>query len=347
MLLKLFFICSAPFAAAPSPDSAPAHERPADPRIAGLADELRDKGWIAYSAYTDNGGWDLFLCRPDGSHVRNITNTPDSREAAPRFSPDGRRLMYRRLPKDATISHDRWGFQGILMIADADGSNPRAIGGDGDLPWANWSPDGKRIACLTLKGIRIVDLATGDTVRTIPRQGMYQQLFWSPDGKWFCGVSNHFGDTWTVARMNVETGDTNKVNSFQNCTPDWFPDSNRIIFSHRPGNQDGYGWTQLWMADGDGQNRRLVYGEDGRHMYGGALSPDAKYVVLTASDKDGGASEERGAPMAVIRLADTPMITGESTALRKLHPDTKDGPVLELPAGWEPHWTDAEIGERK
>ena len=51
---------------------------------------------------------------------------------------------------------------------------------------------------------------------------MYQQLFWSPDGKWFCGVTNNLGEMWTVARMDAVTGEINAVNTFQNCTPDWF-----------------------------------------------------------------------------------------------------------------------------
>lgn len=313
---------------------------PGDPQAAALAREVHDKGWIAYGARSDKGDWDLFLCRPDGSDVRNITNTPQFSEAAPRFSPDGKKLLYRRFPRDTKISHDQWGFQGELIIASADNTHAAPVGGDGEFPWASWSPDGKQIACLTKKGIQIVDLATRKVTRELPRKGMYQQLTWSPDGKWFCGVTNHLGELWTVARMDAAGGGINPVNTFQNCTPDWLADSKRIIFSHRPKGQEGYGWTQLWMADGDGSNRRLLYGQDGRHVYGGATSPDDTYVLFTASVADGGESEKNGAPMHVIRLADTPMITGESKDLRKLHPHTQNGPLLTLPTGWEPHWTE-------
>jgi len=249
------------------------------------------------------------------------------------------------MPKDAVVNHDKWGFQGELIIARAGGENPRPFGGDGEYPWATWSPDGTQIACLTLKGIQIVDLGTREIVRTMPREGMYQQLAWSGDGQWFCGVTNHFGESWTVARMNLETGVITPVNTFQNCTPDWFPDSKRIIFSHRPGNQGGYGWTQLWMADGDGSDRGLVFGEDGRHIYGGEVSPDMRYVVFTASVKDGGGSENDGAPMYLMRLSDAPTIHGESPALRKIHPDAGNGLLLSLPVGWEPDWTGANAGE--
>ena len=318
-----------------------------DPRVAALAREVRHKGWLVYGARSENGSWDLFMSRPDGSQRRNITNTPHFEEAAPRFSPDSTKLLYRRLAKWARIDHDKWGFQGCLVIADANGANPLVFGEEGAYPWASWSPDGQRIVCLTKKGIRVVDMAAKEVVREFPRQGIYQQLFWSPDGKWFCGVANHQGESWTVVRLSAETGQINPVRSFQNCTPDWFPDSKRIVMSSRPANQPGargYGYTQLWMADGNGGNQRLIYGEDGSHIYGGALSPEGRYVLFTKGPKDGSGSEKAGAPMGILRLADAPTITGASPDLRKRHPDTKDGPVLMLETAWEPCWTYAEIG---
>ena len=48
-----------------------------DPRVTQLAEEVHNKGWIVFAARGDNGTWDLFLMRPDGSQRRNITNTPD------------------------------------------------------------------------------------------------------------------------------------------------------------------------------------------------------------------------------------------------------------------------------
>lgn len=316
-----------------------------DSRVVELAKELHDKGWIAYGARSTAGDWDIFLMRPDGSGSHNITNTPETNEVAPRFSPNGRKMLYRRLPKTEQISHDQWGFRGQLVMADCDGANPIVQGKEGEFPWASWSPDGRQIACLNLKGIEIYDLETKNLVRRMERKGCYQQLFWSPDGKWFCSVSNFLGEMWTVARLNVETGEINAVNSYQNCTPDWFPDSKHIILSYRPAGQENkYGYTQLWMAGGDGKDRRLVYGEDGRHIYGGLISPDGQYVMFTSAPKDGSGADKDGAPMGIIRLADTPMITGQSKTLRSLHPDAKDGPVIWLPMGWEPHWTYAEIG---
>jgi Tol biopolymer transport system component len=202
---------------------------------------------------------------------------------------------------------------------------------------------------MSAKGIYFVELATKEVVGRLNRRGFFQQLTWSPDGNWLCGVANSFGTAWTVARMEIATGAANAVSSMNNCTPDWFDDSQHLIFSYRPANQENndYGWTQLWMADAEGKQRSLVYGEDGRHVYGGDVSPDGLYVLFTGNMKEDGDASGSGAPMGLMRLSDAPTIGGKSKALRKLHGATRDGPVLVLPDGWEPHWTYSDLGTAK
>ena len=322
-----------------------ASSSPVDERTQQLAREVAGKGWIAYGARSENGTWDLFLSRPDGSQRRNITQTADYEEAAPRFSNDGKKMLYRRCAKETKFNHDLWGFEGEVVMANWDGSQPVVFGKDREYSWACWSPDAKQISCLTRREIQIVDMESKKVVNTMPRQGIYQQLFWSSDGKWFTGTGNHEGMQWCVVRLNAETGELNAAYKYQSCTPDWCPDAQHIIYSSRPPNQspnNEYGWTQLWMVNGDGQNPQLLYGEDGVHIYGGAMSPDGAYVLFTRCPQDGGGSESTGAPICIMRTADAPTIGGTSADLRKIHPQTKDGPVLVLENGWEPAWTYAE-----
>lgn len=314
-----------------------------------LAEEVRGKGWIVWSARSEGGDWDLFRMRPDGSHRQPLTRTPNWNEAAPQFSGDGARLLYRRLKREETISGNRYGEQGALVVANSDGTGERVLANEGELPWASWSPDGQEIASLSLKGVAFVDVASGRVRSTLPRQGFFQQLIWSPDGRSLCGVANSFGTGWSVARIDVATGKATAVSQIDCCTPDWFPDSRRLIFSNRPPGQtgnSGQGWTQLWMAEADGSARHLVYGEDGRHVYGGHVSPDGKYVIFTGNPQEDGDPEHGGAPMGLIRIQDAPIIGGESSELRRLHPAARKGPVLSLPNGWEPCWTYREITAR-
>ncbi len=314
--------------------------------VAALAAEVRDRGWLCYAARSSAGDWDLFLCRPDGSHVRNLTRTPDQHEFAGLFSPDARHLLYRRMARTEVIDSNQHGTQGCLVMARSDGTEPIALGSDGQYPWASWSPDGEQIACLTIKGVLIVDRESRGVVRTLKRQGFFQQLTWSPDGQWLCGVANSFGESWSIARMHAATGDASAINRIDCCTPDWFPDSQQVIFSWRPPGQtanQGYGWTQLWRARADGSTRELVYAEDGRHVYGGRISPDGEYVVFTGNMEEDGDPGRAGAPMALIRLSDAPMIGGTSSQLRAAHPGAGSGPLLTLPVGWEPDWTLSEL----
>jgi Tol biopolymer transport system component len=314
-----------------------------------LAKEVHARGWIVYPARSGRGDWDLFLMRPDGSRRRSLTTTRQWNEAWPQFSRDGSRLLYRRLHASEAISGNRYGEQGELVVANNDGSDPRVLGAEGELPWATWSPDGKQLATLSLKGVAFVDIETGKVVRTLKRQGFFQQLTWSPDGNWLVGVSNNLATGWSIARMAVATGEVFAVNRVDCCTPDWFPDTRSVIFSWRPPGQTTnrrQGWTQLWRVDADGKNRQLVYAKDERHVYGSFVSPDAKYVIFTGNVEEDGDPQHEGGPMSLMRLSDAPIIEGSSPGVRALHPEAKGGPILNLPSGWEPCWTYHEMQGR-
>ena len=310
-------------------------------RIISLSEEVRFRGWIIYSARTDRGDWDLFLMRPDGSDRRNITNTAGFNEAAARFSPDGQKILYYRMPKNIVVDNNKYGIYD-LVIADTDGTNPVIWGNDYN--WASWGPDGRKLACLSIKGVRIVDLSTKNIIQEMNRRGIVQQLVWSPDGKWFIGTANGLGQYWNIGRIDGITGKVNAVGETQryNCTPDWMPDSAHVIYSRGIIPEVG-GWAQLWVADGDGQNKRLLYAEDGRHIYGGCVSPDGQYILFTRSQQDLGEVDNSKTTMAIIRFQDTPVIAGKNEALRKAYPGAGEGPVLQLSNGWEPHWTYAAI----
>jgi TolB protein len=72
------------------------------------------------------------------------------------YAPDGGALVYVDSPKGYWASPR-------LMVADADGSDPRLlVRGDGiELP--QWSPDGTRIAYTDADGTHVVDVSTGES----------------------------------------------------------------------------------------------------------------------------------------------------------------------------------------
>jgi Tol biopolymer transport system component len=316
------------------------------PDVRELAKEVANKGWILFTTKTAQGDYDLFLSRPDGSAKRNITRTPDWSEYGGRFSPDSKRILYRRQKAGENINHDRWGAMGILVVANADGSNPVVQGNDGEWPWASWNPDGKQFACLYKREgkITIIDAESKKLIKEMPRQGIFQQMFWSPDGKRLCGTANLNGQDWNILSIELETGKSTLLSRALNCTPDWFQgDPKRVIYSNRtPALGNKKGWTMLMQATADGKSRTLIYGESDRHIYYGCTSPDDKYVIFSVPPNDGGVDAE----MAVVRLADTPIIVPSAyKELKALYPGSKTGPVLHLgETGFEPHWTFADVG---
>jgi Tol biopolymer transport system component len=348
-----------------------------DPRAVELANEVARRGWIVFAAYPleapgqpvpakeGRAQTELYLIRPDGSQLRNISNTSEFSEFGGRFSPDGKRLLYRRLPKNKPFNHDTWGAFGELVLANADGSHPVVYGQEGDYPSACWSPDGRRITCLYKQEskIRIHDLQTKKVLYEAPSQGIHQQMYWSGDGKRVCGTANVAGRSWNIAAIDLESRKLTLLSrgGVGSCTPDWFQgDPGRVIYSHRIAGitprlgetVNGYGFTMLMQATADGKKRALVYGRLLRHVYFGCTSPDDKYVVFVDHPSDGPVVSD----MHIIRLADTPMVAADPPfpELKELHPDAKDGPVLDLKlpggralGGFEPHWTYAEIGDAR
>jgi Tol biopolymer transport system component len=246
------------------------------------------------------------------------------------------------------LNHDSWGAKGRLVLANADGSDPQLQGEDGEWPWASWSPDGKQIACLYRREgkISIFDLATKKLLTEMPRQGIFQQMFWSADGRRLCGTANVNGHDWNILGLELGTRKATLLSRGLNCTPDWFQrDPNRVVYSNRtPGLASNYGWTMLMQATADGTNRALLYGERGRHVYYGCMSPDDQYVIFSCPETDGGTE----ADLALIRLADAPIIIPDDyLELRSLYPTARGGPVLRLAQpGFEPHWTFAEVGAK-
>ncbi len=343
------------------------------PAAEALAKEVASRGWLAFAAHPAEidggklipdqgarGQTDLYLVRPDGAALRNITNTKDLSEYGARFSHDGKRLLYYRIARAKGVSHDLWGSFGELLIANADGSAPTVVGKDGEFPFASWGPDDTQIACLhkSQGKIRLYDLATKRVVKEMPNQGIYQQLSWSPDGKRLCGTANIAGQQWNIVSIAVETQKLTLLTRALNCTPDWFQnDPNRVIYSNRtPGmtprlgpGVNNYGFTVLMQATADGKSRTLVYGALGRHVYFGCTSPDGKYAVFADDPHDGLIVGE----MRLVRMADTPIVAPKPPfpELKERYPNAKDGPVLDLKLpngtplrGFEPHWTYAEIG---
>ena len=314
--------------------------RAAEPPVNALVREVAGLGWIAFSAATEAGDWDLFVMRPDGSSRHKLIDTREYNEAGARFSPDGKRLLYYRMPSSEPVDNNTYGtFE--FMLADSNGAHPVSLGAG--YPWASWAPDGRAVAVLKPAGIQVVDVTTRQVLRTFARKGLVQQLVWSPDGAGFVGTANGLGPYWNIGCLRCDTGEIGAVSETEryNCTPDWMPDSRHVIYARGIVPSEG-GRAELWEATPDGREKHMMYAEAGRHIYGACASPDGRYLLFTRSEEDLGRVDHKRTTLALVRVEDAPMLGDEDGALRKRFPKAKRCLRMELGPGWEPHWTASE-----
>jgi Tol biopolymer transport system component len=103
-----------------------------------------DGKWFATVSDRDPSphvGYQICRMRPDGTEQLQLTK--GARNCYPRFSPDGRRIVYHR---DYWMSH-RYEFE--LHVMDVDGTNDHVVLRNEELAnfeSACWSPDGRRLA---------------------------------------------------------------------------------------------------------------------------------------------------------------------------------------------------------
>ena len=138
-------------------------ERKRQPRrFERLQYKLDDEGWIG------DRRRHLFVVPADGSSPPVQLTDGDFEDAAPSWSPDGRRIAF------ASARQEHWDteVERDIFVVDADGGEPeRLTGGDSRYEAPAWSPDGSAIACRWAPGgfdyprhgqIAVLDASTGE-----------------------------------------------------------------------------------------------------------------------------------------------------------------------------------------
>lgn len=182
----------------------------------------------------------IFVMNREGRNVRRITR--GACDDAPNWSPDGKRVLFRR--------HDA-----IWVVRARLGARPHRLRPHVYSVEAKWSPDGRWLAVSTQRGTLVVMRRDGSNRRAFgapsPTRAWGYRISWSPDSRRVA-----FTATWSrVAVADVSTG--NVVELDIGHDPSWSPDGTRIVFA-RGGNESPH---EMLVMNADGSNVRSLTGQ--------------------------------------------------------------------------------------
>lgn len=172
-----------------------------------------------------------------------------------------------------------------LIIADADGYNPRTIASSREtLMSPTWSPDRKKLAYVAFErgraGIYIHDVASGLVKRLISEKGINGSPTWSPDGTQLA-VTLSFETNPDIYVIDLANGKRRRLTDHYgiDTEPTWSPDGQTLVFTSDRGGQ-----PQLYkISVAGGEPQRITF--QGKQNLDASFSPDGKSLALVNVDE--------------------------------------------------------------
>jgi formylglycine-generating enzyme required for sulfatase activity len=232
-----------------SPDRAPAR--------AGKIDPAKLKGTIIFVS-DRSGTLKIWSMHASGKDTKQLTLGNDA-DADPRFSPDGKRILYTTL---------RGGFPEIWLM-NRDGSDAKSItkGSQG-----SWSPDGKSILFIRDNQTYVREMDAGKEKRITPEKWERCGVpAFSPDGKHIAVASRHLGDIG-IFIVSADGKEQRQLKAEEPCcTPCWSKDGKRILCQTVQGH--------IHQVDAGGGNwEQVTFGADVQHD--ARYSPDGSMIFF-------------------------------------------------------------------
>jgi TolB protein len=146
----------------------------------------------------------------DGSGMIQLTEG-ESYHWSPRWSPNGRQLLFETTRNDNPVNHVKNGGHRDIYVMDADGRNQTNLteAAYGHAP--SWSPDGKQIAYMAARGIWVMN-ADGSAKKNISRaKTRDSEPAWSPDGQWIAFTRTSDKQTMDIWIMKTDGTEQRQV----------------------------------------------------------------------------------------------------------------------------------------
>ncbi|HEV8580455.1 MAG TPA: protein kinase [Thermoanaerobaculia bacterium] len=235
-----------------------------------------DGAWIAFDTLLPQE--DLFVVRPDGSGLRQLTNDA-AKDRLPRWWSDGSRILF---------YSDRGGSYGAWTIRP-DGSGLQLLPhGTRDALYSPiGSPDGRRlVASLGFHSSAVIDLTQpiGRRVRLLPRLAGGREVFaassWSPDGTRLAGTLEQMDGSAVpgIVLFSFGSGTFERVTE-TGIVPVWLHDNRTLLFR-----QDG----RIFVRDLRTREPRLLLAPPPNSVFTAvAVGPDDR-TLYTVRETDEG-----------------------------------------------------------
>jgi Tol biopolymer transport system component len=207
---------------------------------------------------------DIYLVRPDGSHLRRLTHGIEEEDLTsnPTWARNGRKLVFASGEEPTYISS-----------INSDGSRRVRLGGGklhGFRP--SWSPNGRRLLFVATQGGIFVARADGFDPRPL-RAGSasYDEPSWSPDGRWILFMGQRDA-TWHLFVMSADGRHVRQLTRSSDADPAWRHDGKRIAFARQIRGRwylftmDAAGRHLVRLRTGPGSATQPTWSPDGRRI---------------------------------------------------------------------------------
>jgi len=172
-----------------------------------------------------------------------------------------------------------------LLVADADGFNPRIIATSSEpLMSPTWSPDNKKIAYVSFENKRsaiyIQTLATGKRIKVSGYKGINGAPAFSPDGSRLALTLSKDGSA-DIYILNLNNRSLSKLTKSYGIETEatWSPDGKTIVYT-----SDRGGKPQLYkISSRGGKSSRLTF--NGDYNARGRFSADGKNIVMVHANR--------------------------------------------------------------
>jgi Tol biopolymer transport system component len=236
---------------------------------------------------------DLWVMDADGTNQTNLTDTLDTNEGQPAWSPDGTKIAF---TGPGEFNEDGSGGLGDIYVMDADGTNRTNLT---DSPnfldyRPSWAPSGAQLTFVRevpgrviseQQDIFVID-ANGENATNITQTDANEDdPAWSPDGAKiaFSGVRNGGEEILTMDpdgnNEAILTGDGS--DAFDEA-PDWSPDGTKVVFQKQSQVGGCCEPWEIWAVNRDGSGDTNLT-NDPSYDTGPSWSPDGSEITFSST----------------------------------------------------------------